>query len=731
MLAHDIQERLKELACLYAISDITAGPGSHFDDILQKIADRIPLGFQVPESVCACVTVFDRAIKTANFHPCRWKLEADLAVNEQITGKLEVGYLGGLLDEKSPFLEEEKKLLQAIAFRVEMAIHCKILEESLEKSENRYRNLVENALVGIFQTNLRGDLLYANPMCLRMFGYDSLEEARSAGPVGRYRNPEDRKAIIESLARTGKFTNFEAEFMTKNGASLFVLFSAILESDVITGMMMDITERKLAGEAMIRSEKRLSEAQRLAHLGSWDWDKDTSELRWSDELYRIFGLLPQEIRPTHEAFMSFVHPDDRQAVQEAVNQFLAYPGKAYSMEHRVVRFDGHECVVQGCGVITFDEERRPVQIMGTVQDITARKQTEKKLHDALDTIEVLKERLEAENIYLREEIKLKDEHEVIFGPSAAIQATVRRCGQVARTDTTVLFTGETGTGKNAFASYLHRKSSRRDKPFVNVNCAGLPANLIESELFGREKGAFTGSTARQIGRFELARGGTIFLDEIGELPLELQAKLLKVIDTGEFERLGSPHSVKVDVRIIASTNRNLEEEIKNGRFRQDLFFRINVFPISIPPLRERKGDVPFFVKAYLEKFRKNYNKGIITIPPETMEILENYSWPGNVRELINVIERAVIVSEGPELQLSEMEIRSMRPLPPADTVDGWDALSGKELLEVEKEYILKTLRSTGWRISGPRGAAQGLGINPSTLRARIKKLGIIRPGCRD
>ncbi len=182
------------------------------------------------------------------------------------------------------------------------------------------------------------------------------------------------------------------------------------------------------------------------------------------------------------------------------------------------------------------------------------------------------------------------------------------------------------------------------------------------------------------------------------------------------------------MRIIASTNRNLEEEIKNGRFRQDLYFRINVFPISIPPLRERKGDVPFFVKAYMEKFRKNYNKGIITIPPETMEILENYRWPGNVRELINVIERAVIVSEGPELQLSEMEIRSMRPLPPADTADGWDALSGKELLEVEKEYILKTLHTAGWRISGPRGAAQVLGINPSTLRARMKKLGIIRPG---
>lgn len=731
MLPHDIQEHLKELACLYAISDLTAGSNTHFDEILQKIADRIPLGFQVPESICACVTVFDKAIKTANFQTCRWKLEADLAVNKQNAGKVEVGYLAGLLDEASPFLDEEKRLLQAIASRVEMAIHCKILKESLEKSENRYRNLVENALAGIFQTNLRGDLLYANTMYLRMFGYDSLEEAKSEGPVSRYRNPEERKAVIEILTRTGKLAKFEAEFMTRTGRSIFVLFSAILESDVITGMMMDISERKLAGEAMMKSEIRLSEAQRLAHLGTWEWDIVTSELHWSDEVYRIFGFAPQEFLPTYEMFLTYVHPDDRQAVHEAVEQSLAAPGKDYAVEHRILRTDGRECVVQVRSEITFDKDRRPVRMMGTIQDITARKKIEKELQNALDTIKLLKDQLEAENIYLRDEIKLRDGYEDIFGASEAIHATIHRCCQVARTNTTVLFTGETGTGKNVFAYYLHRKGGRKDKPFVNVNCAGLPANLIESELFGREKGAFTGSTARQIGRFELAKGGTIFLDEIGELPLELQAKLLKVIETGEFERLGSPYPVKVDVRIIASTNRNLEEEIKIGRFRQDLYFRINVFPISIPPLRERKGDVPFFVKAYLEKFRKNYNKGTITIPSETMEILENYRWPGNVRELINVIERAVIVSEGPELQLSEMEIRSMKPLPPVNTADEWDTLPGKELLEVEKEYILKTLHAAGWRISGPRGAAQVLGINPSTLRARIKKLGINRPGYQN
>jgi transcriptional regulator with GAF, ATPase, and Fis domain/CHASE2 domain-containing sensor protein len=357
----------------------------------------------------------------------------------------------------------------------------------------------------------------------------------------------------------------------------------------------------------------------------------------------------------------------------------------------------------------------------TLSDVTQIKELEA-LEKALKEIKTLKEQLEAENIYLREEVQIKDGPKDIVGISNPLKYVLYRIQQVARSKTTVLLTGETGTGKGLFARYLHESSDRRDKPLVNVNCAGLPPNLIESELFGREKGAFTGSTARQIGRFELANGGTIFLDEIGEFPLELQAKLLKVIEDGEFERLGSPHPVKVDVRIIASTNRNLEEEIQKGQFRKDLFYRLNVFPVTIPPLRERREDIPLLAKFYAERFSKSTGKGIKKIPTNTMKVLENYSWPGNVRELMHVIERAVILSDAPELRLAEKLLAH-----PEETAKAEDETGTKDLLEVEQEHILRVLRETGWRIEGPKGAAQLLGMNPSTLRARMRKLGIQRP----
>jgi formate hydrogenlyase transcriptional activator len=256
----------------------------------------------------------------------------------------------------------------------------------------------------------------------------------------------------------------------------------------------------------------------------------------------------------------------------------------------------------------------------------------------------------------------------------------------------------------------------------------LPPNLIESELFGREKGAFTGSSARQIGRFELADGGTLFLDEIGELPPELQSKLLRGIEDGEFERLGSPHPVKVDVRIIASTNRHLEEEVKKGQFRKDLYYRLHVFPITIPPLRQRKKDIPLLVKFYADRFARNHSRNIRSISSHAMKVLENYDWPGNVRELMNVIERSVILSDSPELQLAEQIDASLAG---SEQVSG-AAPAGepeiKGLNAVEREHILRTLRATGWRIDGDNGSARLLGLNPSTVRARMRKLGIHRPG---
>jgi transcriptional regulator with GAF, ATPase, and Fis domain len=284
-------------------------------------------------------------------------------------------------------------------------------------------------------------------------------------------------------------------------------------------------------------------------------------------------------------------------------------------------------------------------------------------------------------------------------------------------NTTVLILGETGTGKDLIAAAIHNMSSRKDRPLITVNCAALPGNLIESELFGREKGAFTGADTRQIGRFEVANGSTLCLDEIGELPLEVQAKLLRVIQHNEFERLGSSQTTKVDVRIVATTNRNLEEEVRKGRFRQDLYYRLNVFPITVPPLRQRKEDIPLLVQAFIERYSRKLGKQITSIQKEALKALQDYPWPGNVRELESVIERASILCPGSVLQLTdELEISS---LPLSSTV--------RTLEETERNQILKTLSETRWRIEGKDGAAAILGLHPSTLRARMHKLGIVRP----
>jgi transcriptional regulator with GAF, ATPase, and Fis domain len=292
-------------------------------------------------------------------------------------------------------------------------------------------------------------------------------------------------------------------------------------------------------------------------------------------------------------------------------------------------------------------------------------------------------------------------------------------GQVAPTDATVLILGETGTGKGMVANAIHGLSGRKDRPMITVNCAALPANLIESELFGREKGAFTGAHARQAGRFEVADKGTIFLDEIGELPLELQSKLLRVLQDGEFERLGSAKTVKVDVRVIASTSRDLREEVRAGRFREDLFYRLNVFPVSIPPLRKRADDIPQLVRFFTDKYSRIIGREIETIPRAAMKILEEYHWPGNVRELEHVIERAVITTTGPVLQIADR----LEPLRDSDETD----TPLKDLAAMEREHILRVLHETGWKIEGAKGAASILNLHPSTLRFRIKKLGIERP----
>jgi transcriptional regulator with GAF, ATPase, and Fis domain len=336
---------------------------------------------------------------------------------------------------------------------------------------------------------------------------------------------------------------------------------------------------------------------------------------------------------------------------------------------------------------------------------------------ALFEIKKLKAQLEAEKAYLQEEIKLEYNHENIIGQSDAINYVLYKVEQIARSNTIVLVLGETGTGKELVARAIHGLSLRKDRALVKINCATLPSNLIESELFGHEKGAFTGAHTRQLGRFEIAHGATLFLDEIGELPLELQPKLLRVVQDGEFERLGSSRTIKIDARIIAATNRNLEEEVRRGRFRDDLWYRLNIFPVTVPPLRDRLDDIPLLADFYVKKISKRMGKSIEIIPTSVMNALQNYHWPGNVRELENVLERAVINSSGPKLRLVDELRKPQKDMPTAQ----------KTLEAVERDHIVRILEQTQWKISGRNGAAEILGLNRSTLRARIRNLGILKP----
>lgn len=343
-----------------------------------------------------------------------------------------------------------------------------------------------------------------------------------------------------------------------------------------------------------------------------------------------------------------------------------------------------------------------------------RKRADQAIQKALVEIQTLKDRLEAENLYLRDQIDIEYKHEEIIGQSSAIRKVLQQVGQVAYTDSTVLLLGETGTGKELMARAIHNLSGRKTRAMIKLNCAALPATLIEAELFGREKGAYTGAISTQIGRFEAANGSTIFLDEIGELPLALQSKLLRVLQESQFERLGSTKPIDVDVRVIAATNRNLAEEVREGRFREDLYYRLNVFPVSVPPLRERKEDIPSLVRAMVQEFGKLLGKTIEKIPKKDMDALESYHWPGNIRELRNVVERGMILSNGTILVI---DLPDHALATPSVTMS---------FEEMERMHIVSVLDSTGWRVRGKMGAAERLCLKPSTLESKMKKLHIKR-----
>jgi transcriptional regulator with GAF, ATPase, and Fis domain len=399
------------------------------------------------------------------------------------------------------------------------------------------------------------------------------------------------------------------------------------------------------------------------------------------------------------------------AKEQGFKSFLAIPMKVDELTIGAISYSSI------ASERTWSDET--VQQFNLVSEIFAnaldRKQKEQSLQNSLLKIKQLKDQLQQENIYLREEIKLQHKHGEIIGKSNTIKYVLSQAEQVAETDSTVLILGETGTGKELLARAIHNLSPRKGRPMIKVNCATLPATLIESELFGRGKGAYTGALSSQMGRFEMADGATIFLDEISEMPLELQAKLLRVLQEGEFERLGDPRTINVDVRVIASTNRNLAKSLEQGSFREDLYYRLNVFPITIPPLRERKEDIPLLVWTFAKQFNVSMGKKIDHIANKDMDALKRYQWPGNIRELKNIIERAMILCQDSALRIN---------LPGQSESKASQTMI---LAEVEKRHIVNTLNSTNWRVGGKDGAADILGLKRTTLLTKMKKLNIQRP----
>jgi PAS domain S-box-containing protein len=488
----------------------------------------------------------------------------------------------------------------------------------------------------------------------------------------------------------------------------------IRQCRLVAEVFANALARKRHEESLVQAEAKY----RTVADFTYDWEHwanvDGSFEYVSPSCERISGYMPRDFIDHPSLFKEIIVPEDRDVWDRHYHD-ARQELKPREIQFRIQRRDGQLRWIEHSCRPVIDHQGRLQGFRASSRDITSRKLAEVDLRTAYTEIEQLKNRLEAETAYLQAEIKLEHNFENIIGSSAALKYVLYKVEQVAAGDTTVLVLGETGTGKELVARAIHNRSPRRVRPLVKVNCATLPPHLIESELFGHERGAFTGAQARQLGRFEVAGGTSIFLDEIGELPLELQTKLLRVLEDGEFERLGSSRTTRVDVRVIAATNRDLEAEVRQGRFREDLFYRLNVFPVTVPPLRQRAEDIPLLARFFVEKTSKRLGKSIDQIPESIVQKLRDYSWPGNVRELENVIERAVLNTSGPKLFLADdLAGPAGSQMPP----------SLKSLQEVEKNHILWVLQLANWRIDGAKGAARILDINPSTLRSRMRKLGI-------
>jgi PAS domain S-box-containing protein len=598
---------------------------------------------------------------------------------------------------------------------------AKQTEEALRTSEQQWRDVFENNPTMYFMVDAEGVIMAVNPFGAGQLGY-TVNELVGQPMLSVFYEP-DREEVQRNFAlcllvlviegargpekQPGHSMSWEVRKVRKDGSVLWVRETAraVLRANdrVVLIAGEDITERRSAEEKIKQQELELRQVLDLApqHVAVLGPDRD--RLYVNRAVLEYHGVTLEEWHGSGPR--RFFHPDDWERIRSE-HQSKGSIGSPYETEARLLRSDGtYRWFLMRYNPLR-DEQGQVIRWYIASTDIEDRRQAE--------------QRLQNENIALREEIDKASMFEEIVGTSAALQNVLSRLCKVAPTDSSVLITGETGTGKELVARAIHRRSRRSSRAFVSVNCAAIPRDLIASELFGHEKGAFTGATQRHLGRFELAEGGTIFLDEVGELPVETQIALLRVLQEHEFDRVGGNRSIRTDVRVIAATNRDLESAISVGTFRRDLFYRLNVFPIEVPPLRERKEDIPLLVEYFIDRFARKAGKGFKGVNTNSLNLLQSYPWPGNIRELQNVIERSVIVCETENFSVDESWLsRPRSAAEPAGPVEFSERLAAQE-----KEIIEAALSECGGRVFGPSGAAARLGMPRSTLESKIRSLKI-------
>jgi PAS domain S-box-containing protein len=601
-------------------------------------------------------------------------------------------------------------------------------QEALRQSEQHLRDVIETIPALAWTGRPDGTNDFVNQRWQEYTGL-SLQDMSGFG-WRTVLHPDDVAAHVEkwreSIATGTPFENEARLRRASDGEYRWFLHRGVplrnQQGEIVKwyGTGIDIEDRKHAEEALLRSERYLAEAQRLTRAGSWAWNVAVKgPVHWSRENYRVFGFDPEAGLPKDEVVYERIHSEDRERVIESFATAIGRDKGDFDVYYRIALPDGRIKHVRSVGHPVFDLSGDLLEYVGTTIDVTEQHESRAALESAFAEIRTLKDQLYEENVLLKEEVDKASMFEEIVGESPALRSVLVRLAKVAPTESTVLITGETGTGKELIARAIHKRSHRAARAFVSVNCAAVPSSLITSELFGHEKGAFTGATQRRLGRFELAEGGTLFLDEVGELPAETQIALLRVLQEREFERLGGMKPIRANVRVIAATNRDLQTSIDAGMFRSDLYYRLNVFPIEMPPLRERKEDIPLLVEYFIDRYASRAGKKIRSINKETLARLTSYAWPGNIRELQNVIERSIIVCDTESFTVDQSWLSQA-----ASQTDQ----ASRPLLKIptseEKRVIEAALAEAQGQVSGPTGAAARLGIPASTLDSKIKALKI-------